>query len=481
MYLITYFCFRFRYIRGKKEGNFNKKKDPRGQYDPRCQEATPEILRIEIEQIFKEFLDNPNEEEYIFPSDLNNLQRKFIHQKAQALNLTSKSHGREPNRKIHIKKKKNQLSNMSFVIVPGKETINCVSGFTEDIGHLEPTMSISQKHVDKNINRLWNSSASVPLTANVSQSIKETRANLPIFGYKEGIIQAITENQIIIISSETGSGKTTQVPQYIMENMREKNENCKIICTQPRRISTVAAAERVAYERGEKVGATVGYHIRLEQKYGLKTNLIYCTTGVFVRNLMSEGQSLANITHIILDEIHERDKLSDFVLICLRQILPSHPKLKIMLMSATVSAEKFQEYFGCGHILQIPGRLFPISTSYLEDILVDTDYMSAKMRALQIKEQDKMKYVQKEDCVPVEIDEAVDEALDEYLNFCEDYDYRVHYEEATAQLGMYFLSEGVPVDYQHFSNGRTALMIASHLGDKEFITRLCNTGKFLSF
>lgn len=459
-----------------------KEKKRIDQLDSQCQEANPEIFRIELDQIFKEFLDNPSEEEYIFPADLNNLQRKFIHIKAQTLNLTSRSHGKEPDRKIHIKKKQNQFLNMSVNILPGKAIENCVRDFTEDIGHSEPSKPIYMKNQsNKDINRLWSNLSSIPSNGNTTNEITEMRCALPIFGNKMKIVQGIEENQITIISSETGSGKTTQVPQYIMELKRERGLPCKIICTQPRRISTVAAAERVAYERGENVGSSVGYHIKLEQKYGLRTNLIYCTTGVFVRNLMTGRKSLANISHIILDEIHERDKLSDFVLICLKQMLPSNPKLKIILMSATVTAQKFQEYFGCGHIIQIPGRLYPISTSFLEDILVDTGYMSAKMRALELQgNNNKIKEMPIEDKKSEEIDEAVDEALNDYLNFCEDYDYKVHYEEATAQLAIFFLSEGVSVDYQHSGTGRTALMIASHLGDKEFITRLCNMGMYTS-
>lgn len=483
MFLLShlFFASRFRYIPGKPDQGFNKKKaNKRDKFDPQCQEATPEILRIEIEQIFKEFLDNPEKEVYIFPPGLNNLQRKYIHNKAQALNISSKSHGKHPERILHITKKKNQFSNMSFIITPTKPVLECLKDFTDNIQHLEPYKAQHKSNIEKNPYKLWNGVLTVPIDVNPTQEIQEVKSMLPISNYREEIIKTIICNQITIISSETGSGKTTQIPQYILECMNEMNEPCKIICTQPRRISTVAAAERVAYERCEHVGKSVGYHIRLEQKYGIQTNLIYCTTGVFVRNLMSGGKTLKNITHIILDEIHERDKLSDFLLICLKQFLPSNPKIKIILMSATLTAHKFQEYFGTGHILQIPGRQYPISTSYLEDILVSTGYMSPRMRALEAKEEERKIHTEKPEVNKYE-DVSVDEALIEYMNFCEDYDYRVHYEEATAQLGMFFLSEGVPVDYQHSTNGRTALMIASHLGDKEFVTRLCNMGKYTIF
>lgn len=449
-------------------------------FDPQCQEATPEILRIEIEQIFKDFLGDPDQEEFIFPPNLNNLQRKFIHKKAESVNLQSKSYGQGSNRQIHLKKRKNQLDNMSFTIIPGKDIIESIRLLNIDVS--EPVLPVCPKpRTETNINRLWNAPATIPPSVNVSENILDMKSKLPIFDHKNEIINTIKENQVVIVSSETGSGKTTQIPQYIMEYMSASHKPCKIVCTQPRRISTVSAAERVSFERGEKVGNSVGYHIRLEQKYGLMTNLIYCTTGVFVRNLMSGGKKLSNISHIILDEIHERDKLSDFVLICLRQMLPYHTNLKIILMSATVSAEKFQQYFGCGSILQIPGRLYQITTSYLEDILMNTGYMSSKMRVLENKEKQKTENIwRREEQNSLDTNENVDEALDEYLNFCENYDYRVHYEEATAQLGMYFFSEGVPVDYRHSTNGRTALMIAAHLGDKEFITRLCNMGKYFN-
>ncbi|KAJ8967966.1 hypothetical protein NQ317_007324 [Molorchus minor] len=147
-------------------------------------------------------------------------------------------------------------------------------------------------------------------------------------------------------------------------------------------------------------------------------------------------------------------------------------------MSATVNTSKFVEYFGKGEILSIPGRLYPIDTIFLAEVLYLTKYKSPKMRAAQSKQVVKEVSVAEivAQSVLKEDNPEMDEALDEYLNFSENYDYRIHYEEATAQLGMYFLSEGVSVDYQHSSTGRTALMIAAHLGDKEFISRLCNMG-----
>ncbi|KAJ8937482.1 hypothetical protein NQ314_011872 [Rhamnusium bicolor] len=453
---------------------------PKTTLDPKCQEATPEILRIEIDQIFKEFLDNPESNEFIFPSNLNNLQRKYIHAKAHAMNIISKSQGKEPNRKLHIKKKNQQLSNQSFVLTPCQSSLSYLHEFLNTSKGVQPYIPPQRRirRREKVIGKLVNGVPTLPAEIYLTKEVVTIRKNLPIYEFKDLVTETIRNNQVIIISSETGSGKTTQVPQYIIDDMKRLKKPCKIICTQPRRISTVAAAERVAYERGDTLGASVGYHIRLEQKYGLSTNLIYCTTGVFLRNLMVGNEALHNITHIIIDEVHERDKLSDFLLICLKQALRQFPELKIILMSATLNANKFLDYFGTGEILSIPGRLYPIDVIFLEEILFLTKYMSPKMRDAQIKQIEKEENVAQDVVAAVLKEENIDidEALDEYLNFSENYDYRVHYEEATAQLGMYFLSEGVSVDYQHSQNGRTALMIASYLGDKEFISRLCNMG-----
>nr|CAH7744575.1 unnamed protein product [Callosobruchus chinensis] len=459
----------------RPKAHFAEKKS---RIDPKCQEATPELMRIEIDQIFKEFLDDPDKLEHIFPSDLNNLQRKYIHHKAQTMNIVSKSYGREPNRHLHIKKRSKQLGFQYFMVQPCKMTEQWMSQLPDSPRHNRLNGFQSARAETFFSGKLANGLAAVPRLPEFVREVSEIRANLPIQEKRQEILDAIRNNQIVVISSETGSGKTTQVPQYILEEMASANSPCKIICTQPRRISTISAAERVSYERGETLGSSIGYHIRLEQKYGIHTNLIYCTTGVFLRNLMCGSQGLKNISHIILDEIHERDKLTDFLLICLKQALPSYPNLKIILMSATVNTNKFLNYFGGGEILSIPGRLFAIDVISLEQILMLTKYMSPKMREKKARSGEKNLPEPQPD-MPVEEhleDPLVDEALDEYLNFSENYDYKIHYEEATAQLGLYFLSEGVSIDYQHSQNGRTALMIAAFLGDKEFITRLCNMG-----
>ncbi|CAG9865213.1 unnamed protein product [Phyllotreta striolata] len=452
--------------------------------DANCLESMPEKMRIEIDKIFKEFLDDPDKNEHIFPADLNNLQRKYIHNVAQKQNIISRSYGKEPNRKLHIKKKSQQLGNQYFEVIPCEQA----QYYLNDFVHIPAPPTVTHKpsntyNVYKAAGKLINSPPVVPTATTIKPEMAEIRQNLPVFDYKQLILETVNNHQITVISAETGSGKTTQVPQFILEDCAESQRPCKIVCTQPRRISTIAAAERVSFERGDAIGSTVGYHIKLEQNYGFNTNIIFCTTGVLLRNLMCSVDGLSKITHIIIDEIHERDKLADFLLICLKQDLNKYPNLKIILMSATISVSKFEEYFTNVQVLSLPGRLYPIDVQYLEDVLVLTKYMSAEMRAAKQKRNafEQLAALKPdnhtEDNQPQEhqSNPYIDEALEEYLHFSNDYDYHLHHTEATANLGMYFFNGG-SVDYQHTKTGQTALMIASFLGDKEFVSKLCNMG-----
>lgn len=135
------------------------------------------------------------------------------------------------------------------------------------------------------------------------------RRNLPAWHLMKEILSKISGNQVVVISGETGCGKSTQVPQFILDNWlanyANERQHVEIVCTQPRRISALGVAERVAEERIEKIGNTVGYQIRLESKISSSTRLTFCTTGILLRRLESEP-TLNNVTHIIVDEVHER-------------------------------------------------------------------------------------------------------------------------------------------------------------------------------
>lgn len=201
------------------------------------------------------------------------------------------------------------------------------------------------------------------------------RGSLPASKEKDALLTAISGNQVVIISGETGCGKTTQIPQFILESEIESVHGavCSIICTQPRRISAMSVSERVAAERGEKLGESVGYKVRLEGMKGKDTCLLFCTTGILLRRLLVD-RNLKGVTHVIVDEIHERGMNEDFLLIVLKDLLPRRPELRLILMSATLDAELFSSYFDGAPVVHIPGFTYPIRTYFLENILEMTGY-----------------------------------------------------------------------------------------------------------
>lgn len=205
------------------------------------------------------------------------------------------------------------------------------------------------------------------------------RRKLPAWQKKNDILNALQKSQIVVISGETGCGKSTQVPQYILDNWldnfnKDGPEHVEIICTQPRRISAIGVADRVAEERVEKTGQVVGYQIRLESKVSSKTRLTFCTTGILLRRLEYDPQ-LKSVTHILVDEVHERSEESDFLLLILRDLVKVRKDLKVILMSATLNADLFSNYFEEVPVLEIPGRTFPVEQFFLDEIMEMTNYV----------------------------------------------------------------------------------------------------------
>ncbi|KAK6183551.1 hypothetical protein SNE40_011010 [Patella caerulea] len=209
------------------------------------------------------------------------------------------------------------------------------------------------------------------------QKMLKFRENLPSFKMQDEIIETLARNQVVVIGGETGCGKTTQVPQFILDEeiLQGRGSQCHIICTQPRRISAISVAERVAQERAVRCGGEdVGYMIRLESRLPRpRGSILFCTTGCVLKFLESDP-SLTRATHVVLDEIHERDLHSDFLMIILKDLLPKRPDLKVILMSATLNAEMFSGYFHNCPMLHIPGFTFPVKEYFVEDILEMLDY-----------------------------------------------------------------------------------------------------------
>ncbi|KAJ5098147.1 hypothetical protein N7532_005148 [Penicillium argentinense] len=213
------------------------------------------------------------------------------------------------------------------------------------------------------------------------------RQSLPAWNTQEDIIHAVNSHQVTIISGETGSGKSTQSVQFVLDDMIKRGLGgaANIVCTQPRRISALGLADRVSDERCSTVGDEVGYVIRGESKAKQgATRITFVTTGVLLRRIQSGGDadgnvtsSLSDVSHVVVDEVHERSLDTDFLLALLRDVLRYRKDLKVILMSATLDADIFMDYFGGrGNVglVNIPGRTFPVNDYYLDDVIRDTGF-----------------------------------------------------------------------------------------------------------
>ncbi|NXB97960.1 DHX36 helicase, partial [Orthonyx spaldingii] len=209
------------------------------------------------------------------------------------------------------------------------------------------------------------------------------REKLPSYGMREELVKLINSNRVTVISGETGCGKTTQVTQFILDDHIERGlgSTCRIVCTQPRRISAISVAERVAAERAEGCGngRSTGYQIRLQSWLPRKQgSILYCTTGIVLQWLQSD-KHLSSISHVVLDEIHERNLQSDVLMSIIKDLLNVRLDLKVILMSATLNAEKFSEYFDHCPMIHIPGFTFPVVEYLLEDVIEKLRYTPEKM------------------------------------------------------------------------------------------------------
>lgn len=206
------------------------------------------------------------------------------------------------------------------------------------------------------------------------QRMQEQRGQLPISAYRQEIVQCVKSNSITIISAETGAGKSTQVPSFLLEDNLSSGKDCRILVTQPRRISAITLARRVSQELGEtpyQLGtrqSLLGYSIRLESKVSASTRLTFATTGVLLR-MIETSPDLEDLDYLVLDEVHERTMDLDLLFIAVRHLVRRRPGLKVILMSATVDSTKFADYFDNAPVLQIPGRTFPVEVGYLEEAL----------------------------------------------------------------------------------------------------------------
>nr|XP_030701286.1 ATP-dependent RNA helicase DHX30 isoform X2 [Globicephala melas] len=194
---------------------------------------------------------------------------------------------------------------------------------------------------------------------------------LPVDPHRDTILSAIEQHPVVVIAGDTGCGKTTRIPQLLLERYvtEGRGARCNVIITQPRRISAVSVAQRVSHELGPSLRRNVGFQVRLESKPPARGGaLLFCTVGILLRKLQS-NPSLEGVSHVIVDEVHERDVNTDFLLILLKGLQRLNPALRLVLMSATGDNERFSRYFGGCPVIKVPGFMYPVKEHYLEDIL----------------------------------------------------------------------------------------------------------------
>ncbi|ORZ34237.1 putative pre-mRNA splicing factor RNA helicase [Catenaria anguillulae PL171] len=209
------------------------------------------------------------------------------------------------------------------------------------------------------------------------RDIMKKRRELPVAQQRQEFLDLVQKNQIVVFVGETGSGKTTQIPQYLTWDLLPNVSGKMIACTQPRRVAAMSVAKRVADEMDVAVGQEVGYSIRFEDCTSPKTFLKYMTDGMLLREAMAD-HNLSRYSAIILDEAHERTVQTDILMGLLKELVVRRPDLKLIVMSATLDAEKFQQYFHNAPLLTVPGRTFPVEVFYTPN--PEPDYLDAAIK-----------------------------------------------------------------------------------------------------
>ena len=208
-----------------------------------------------------------------------------------------------------------------------------------------------------------------------TKTIAEQRRFLPVYGVREELLQTIRENQVVVVVGETGSGKTTQMTQYLHE--AGYTTFGMIGCTQPRRVAAMSVAKRVSEEMGVDLGRDVGYSIRFEDVTSEDTLIKYMTDGVLLRETLTEPD-LDRYSAIIMDEAHERSLNTDVLFGILREVVARRRDFRLIVTSATLDSQKFADFFGSCPVFKIPGRTFPVDVLFSKT--PQEDYVDAAVK-----------------------------------------------------------------------------------------------------
>uniref|UniRef100_A0A671VM71 RNA helicase n=1 Tax=Sparus aurata TaxID=8175 RepID=A0A671VM71_SPAAU len=485
----------------------------------RCSSSTglDEEVKIAVNLSLERFRYS-DQKEMEFPSSLSSTERAFIHRMAQSLGYISKSKGKGPTRFLTLRKKDgSEKPRPAMPLTVFHNSLYFIRSLLQRFPvsnreriDLQPNNKSGKSMApepgeNRTSGRLNNGIPMVPRRRSPSE-LDSFRRSLPVHERQGEIVQLIRENRVVLVVGETGSGKTTQIPQFLLDECSRNDEPCRIFCTQPRRLAAIAVAERVAAERGESVGQTVGYHIRLESRVSPKTLLTFCTSGVFLRTLMAGDASLTTVTHVIVDEVHERDGLTDFLLTKMQDVLQKIPTLKLILSSAALDVDLFLKYFGSCPVINLKGRQFEVKEFFLEDILKLTGFNDKDMRKYKEETHRSMNlllisslilhYPQSYSVTATSLvggahcyhgnvyrtrkfhhgTEQLEQWLMKEMDSCISNIFLNEDQDAFTQLFNLILYERVNVDYRHSETGSTPLMVAAGRGFLTQMEQLLNMG-----
>uniref|UniRef100_UPI00358E29D8 3'-5' RNA helicase YTHDC2-like n=1 Tax=Myxine glutinosa TaxID=7769 RepID=UPI00358E29D8 len=488
-----------------------------------------EEVKIAVDIVLNQFRFD-DAKEYTFPSSMSSNERAYVHKLCHNLGIISKSKGKECNRVLTIYKRdisKKALSEKMLVLLEPR-VFNETRAFVNRYPVTSKERAELQAHAESSASPVRDSGAlrgsMMKTSGRVNGGVPQVPParkpsefdsfcqSLPIGEYKQKILDIVAKNRVVLVIGETGCGKTTQIPQFLLDASHVAGKPCRLLCAQPRRLTTVAIAERVAAERGEHVGETVGYQIRLESRVSPKTLLTFCTNGVLLRTLMGGDEALQSVTHIIVDEVHERDRFCDFLLIQLREELHRHPHIRVLLMSASLDARLFQTYFHGCPIVELPGRLYDVKVMYLEDVLRSTGYSTRQMKKIHLEQQNSSRQenltestqnknkssvheFQPSGALPAQPSENIDSLVGNFASGTDTQQSESSILESSLQMEVdacitelwieenawnqlfYLLqSEGVDVDCRHSEKGITPLMVASARGLPSQVKQLLSFG-----
>ncbi|SPP77961.1 DExH-box ATP-dependent RNA helicase DExH1 [Drosophila guanche] len=321
---------------------------------------------------------------------MNNEQRSLIHSYAQSMGLKSVSRGPTHNRVLSVTRSPgsslHHCLDAPVLLVNSKVTRTLASS----VAKIERVLAAAAHKGNgsrADLNRQRNGFGLVgvrqvpPHPDNQNNPLYWERTGLPIFRYRTMIQSILQQHQVLVVKGSTGSGKSTQVPQYVLEWAADTMNEVRIVVSQPRRIAAISVSERISKERGELPGGTVGYQIRMNSNCTSHTVLTLTTSGCLLRALTMDTEAFfETVTHLIIDEVHERDLDTDFLLLVIKLELQKNPYLRVILMSATMDLDALSAYFGNVPVLDVEGRSFGVRIFQMEQILSETGYMTAAMK-----------------------------------------------------------------------------------------------------